>query len=82
MVSEGQAEPWEAVTVPPNPARHALYSCPPEQLIRAYNAAIGWSPPETPLHAYLFWGAEYWVVRDRSGDPSYLQAFERVLASA
>src|SRR5713101_1538074 len=82
MVSEGQAEPWEAVTVPPNPARQALYSCPPEQLIRAYNAAIGWSRPETPLHAYLFWGAEYWVVRDRSGDPSYLQAFERVLTSA
>jgi hypothetical protein len=38
-----------------------------------------WSNPGSPLYAYLFWGAEYWVLRDRSGDPSYLQAFARVL---
>ena len=82
MVSEGQAEPWEAITVPPNPQRHALYSCPPEQLIRNYNAALAWSRPASPLYAYLFWGAEYWVLRDRSGDPSYLQAFARILESA
>ena len=82
MVSEGQAEPWEAVTVPPNPQRQASYSCPPEQLIRNYDTAIAWSAPGAALHAYLFWGAEYWVMRDRAGDPSYLQAFGRILEQA
>src|SRR5262249_5829112 len=33
MVSEGQAEPWEAVTAPPNPRAGAMYSCLPEQVI-------------------------------------------------
>jgi hypothetical protein len=82
MVSEGQAEPWEAVTVPPNPQRQAMFSCPPEQLISTYNAAIGWSTSEAPLDAYLFWGAEYWMLRERSGDGSYLQAFARIVAQA
>ena len=31
------------------------------------------------LDAYLFWGAEYWLLRDLRGDPSYLGAFARVL---
>jgi hypothetical protein len=82
MVSEGQAEPWETATTPPSPQRRVMYSCPPEQLVRNYNAAIGWSRPAEPIHAYLFWGAEYWVLRDRCGDPSYLQAFARVLEQA
>lgn len=81
MVSEGQAEPWEAVTVPPNPQREVMFSCPPEQLISTYNTAIGWSS-QPPLDAYLFWGAEYWVLRDRSGDGSYLQAFARTVEQA
>jgi hypothetical protein len=82
MVSEGQAEPWETMTTPPNPGRQAMYSCPPEKLVGNYNAAIGWSRPEDPIYAYLFWGAEYWVLRERSGDPSYLQAFARILDRA
>ena len=82
MVSEGQAEPWETTTTPPNLERHAMYSCPPEQLVRNYNAAIAWSRPDDPIYAYLFWGAEYWVLRDKSGDPSYLEAFARVLAQS
>ena len=79
MVSEGQAEPWEAVTKPPNPEMRAMFSCSPSEIIRNYNAAMGWSGDEAPLYAYLFWGAEYWILRSRSGDPSYLQAFERIL---
>jgi len=79
MISEGQAEPWETTTVPPSPERHAAFSCLPEQLIDNYSAAMGWSVKGVPLYAYLFWGAEYWLLRDRSGDPSYLQAFARVL---
>jgi hypothetical protein len=82
MVSEGQAEPWETMTTPPNPGRQAMYSCPPEQLVKNYNAAIGWSRLDDPIYAYLFWGAEYWVLRSRSGDPSYLQAFSRILDQA
>jgi glycosyl hydrolase family 42 (putative beta-galactosidase) len=82
MVSEGQAEPWEAMTVPPNPQQRALFSCRPENAIRNYNAAMEWSDPTNPMYAYLFWGAEYWILRDRSGDPSYLQAFARIVAES
>jgi hypothetical protein len=82
MVMEGQAEPWEAVTVPPNPKGRAAFSCPPEQLIRNYNTALTWLPPGDSLYAYLFWGAEYWILREKSGDPSYLRTFARILDNA
>ncbi|HEY2550907.1 MAG TPA: beta-galactosidase [Streptosporangiaceae bacterium] len=80
MIAEGQAEPWEAVTTPPSPAGRVMYSCPPEQMIRNYSLAARWQR-HLPggLWAYLFWGAEYWLLRASQGDPSYLQAFERVL---
>jgi hypothetical protein len=79
MVAEGQAEPWETATVPPNPPGKSMFSCGPHHLIENYNSAISWSSRETPLYAYLFWGAEYWILRARSGDPSYLDAFQRLL---
>jgi hypothetical protein len=82
MVSEGQAEPWEAVTVPPNPDTEGMYSCLPEQIIATYNACMRRSQPASPLYAYLFWGAEYWVLRKQSGDASYLNAFARTLEHA
>ncbi|WP_163513389.1 hypothetical protein [Fodinicola acaciae] len=80
IVAEGQAEPWETVTVPPNPTSNAMFSCLPENLIDNYNRCMRWSrSARTPLSAYLFWGAEYWLLRHRQGDSSYLRAFERVL---
>ena len=79
MVAEGQAEPWETTTLPPNPAGKTMFTCGPHHLIENYNAAISWSSRETPLYAYFFWGAEYWILRARSGDPSYLGAFQRLL---
>jgi hypothetical protein len=79
MVTEGQAEPWETVVEPPSPHAGAMYSCTPEQLVANYNACIQWTPA---LQAYLFWGAEYWLLRAQSGDDSYLQAFARVLEEA
>ncbi|MEV4624017.1 beta-galactosidase [Asanoa sp. NPDC049573] len=80
MVTEGQAEPWEAVTVPPSPTARAASSCPPERIIKNYNDWLRWaSQARTELSAYLFWGAEYWVMRDRQGDSSYLDAFTRLL---
>jgi hypothetical protein len=83
MVSEGQAEPWEAVTTPPNPQSQGMYSCLPEHVIDNYNQWMRWSrQAETSLDAYLFWGAEYWMLRQQSGDPGYLQAFARVLDNA
>ena len=80
MVCEGQAEPWEAVTRPPSEPGVGMYSCLPEQVIDVYNQCIRWNdePPVT-LSAYLFWGAEYWLLREREGDPSYLNAFQRIL---
>ena len=80
MISEGQAEPWEAVTNPPNPPGRSMSSCTPELLIENYNRCMGWArEAEFPLDAYIFWGAEYWIMRDRSGDRRYLRAVERVL---
>jgi hypothetical protein len=82
LVSEGQAEPWETVTTPPSPASQAMYSCLPEQVILNYNAWLGQVSPAAPLYAYLFWGAEYWLLRKQGQDPSYLGAFQRILDHA
>jgi hypothetical protein len=82
MIAEGQAEPWEAVTIPPNPHGQGMYSCLPEQIITNYNACMRWSQREVPLYAYLFWGAEYWMLRKQCQDPSYLQAFARIFEHA
>ena len=79
LISEGQAEPWETVTTPPNPDGQRMFSCLPEQMIHNYNAWLSESDPEAGLYAYLFWGAEYWLLRKRGGDSSYLGAFERIL---
>jgi hypothetical protein len=79
MIAEGQAEPWEAVTTPPNPAGRAMYSCRPEDLITNYSRCVRWGGQDRVLEAYLFWGAEYWLARNAAGDPSYLRAFARVL---
>ncbi len=83
MITEGQAEPWEAVTTPPDPRGRVMYSCPPQQLIRTYNRCMrGFRQAGTDPWAYLFWGAEYWLLRQQHGDPSYLQAFIRILDGA
>jgi hypothetical protein len=83
MITEGQAEPWETVTTPPNPHRLAMYSCMPEHVIENYNQCMRMArQADFPLDAYLFWGAEYWTLRERSGDSSYLDAFARILQNA
>jgi hypothetical protein len=79
LITEGQAEPWEAVTTPPNPRDQGMYSCLPEQIINNYNIWMHESGPENSLYAYLFWGAEYWMLRKQSFDGSYLHAFARIL---
>jgi hypothetical protein len=79
LVAEGQAEPWEAVTTPPNPHGQGMYSCLPERLICNYNAWMDAAGPGTSLYAYLFWGAEYWILRRQAADSSYLGAFARLL---
>ncbi|MFZ0217678.1 MAG: beta-galactosidase, partial [Candidatus Dormiibacterota bacterium] len=80
MVSEGQAEPWEAVTVAPDPRGETMYSCGPADLIRTYDDSLREARRAgVTLGGYLFWGVEYWVRRAEGGDSSYLDAFERVL---
>jgi hypothetical protein len=81
LISEGQAEPWESVTTPPNPQRQAMFSCLPEHIIRNYNDCLE-GDGQTGLYAYLFWGAEYWLLRQQAGDASYMQAFQRILEEA
>lgn len=83
MISEGQAEPWEAVTTPPNPdGAWGMCSCLPEHVIENYNQCVSWTRYAASLYAYLFWGAEYWVLRHHSGDERYLKAFARILDHA
>jgi Beta-galactosidase len=82
LITEGQAEPWETITTPPNPAKQGMYSCLPEHLIGNYNTCMRWYEHQTSLYAYLFWGAEYWMLRKQAMDPSYLQAFVRILEHA
>ncbi|HLZ10833.1 MAG TPA: beta-galactosidase [Chloroflexota bacterium] len=79
MISEGQAEPWEVTTIPPNLPATAMASCRPEEVITNYNACLDWFAADPSPYAYLFWGAEYWMLREQSGDSSYLQAFARIL---
>jgi hypothetical protein len=82
MISEGQAEPWEAVTTPPSLPGMAMASCPPERVIENYNRCVRLArETSSPLDAFLFWGAEYWLLRQQAGDESYLGAFERILAN-
>ncbi|MHB8587476.1 MAG: beta-galactosidase [Candidatus Dormibacteraceae bacterium] len=82
MIAEGQAEPWEAVTTPPNPAGRTMASCPPERVIENYNRCLVLARESgSPLDAYLFWGAEYWLLRQQGGDESYMGAFKRILTS-
>jgi hypothetical protein len=79
MITEGQAEPWEAVTTPPSPEGRGMYSCLAERVIETYNGCMRWTRDGgLAPQAYLFWGAEYWLLRQRSGDPSYVRAFERI----
>ena len=59
-----------------------MFSCMPEHIISNYNTCMGWFGEQNPLYAYLFWGAEYWLLRRQSMDPSYLQAFVRILENA
>ena len=82
MIAEGQAEPWETVTIPPNPDLQGMYSCMPEQVINNYNTCMRWSQQEASLYAYLFWGAEYWMLRKQCADSSYIRAFARILENA
>jgi hypothetical protein len=83
MVTEGQAEPWETSTVPPNPAGRFPSSCTPDDLVNNYNSCMTWvRQAQMALDAYLFWGAEYWLLRQQTGDPRYLEAFQRILAEA
>ena len=83
MITEGQAEPWEAVTVPPSPSGRSMYSCPPELVIENYNRCIGWAREAGfELDAYIFWGAEYWLARQQAGDLRYLDAVARVLSES
>jgi hypothetical protein len=82
IISEGQAEPWEAVTTPPSPAGRAMASCPPERVIENYNRCLLLGREAGgALDVYLFWGAEYWLLRQQAGDETYLDAFKRILAT-
>jgi hypothetical protein len=83
FITEGQSEPWETATTPPSPQVSGMWSCLPEHVIGNYNRCIHWSQSSgVTLGAYLFWGAEYWLRRQRSGDQRYLKAFARVLERA
>ena len=70
------------MTTPPSLAGQGLFSCLPEHVIANYNAWLADDGTPAGLYAYLFWGAEYWMLRQQGGDRSYLQAFDRILELA
>lgn len=67
---------WQAEHEAVDPLGMEHSCCLPEQVIENYNQCMRWA---APLYAYLFWGAEYWVLRLRQEDPRYLRAFARVI---
>ncbi len=81
MVAEGQSEPWELTVIPPSPQHYALYSCTPQNLIENYNFWASCAECR-PMYSYLFWGAEYWVLRANNGNRQYLDAFAKILSNA
>jgi hypothetical protein len=57
-----------------------MYSCLPEDIIGNYNRGLRLARQASlGCAAYLFWGAEYWLLRHQHGDSSYLQSFARAL---
>lgn len=80
MIIEGQAEPWELSIVPPTPEQGSSHSCTPADMLRTYTY---WADDLRSglLDAYLFWGAEYWIARDKQGDSRYLRAFARLFGA-
>ncbi len=81
MITEGQAEPWEAVTVPLE-NDDAMDGSLSEDVINNYSHATRRTQQRAGVTgaAYLFWGVEYWLLRRGGGDSRYLDAFARVLA--
>ena len=56
MIAEGQAEPWEAITAPPDPPDGGMYSCLPGGVIENYNRAALYSHRAgLSCSAYLSW---------------------------
>jgi hypothetical protein len=52
-------------------------------MIGHYNRCVRWSRRTPPgASAYLFWGAEYWLLRASQGDSTYVRAFSRILDEA
>ena len=52
-------------------------------MIENYNQCMSWAEQEAfCLYAYLFRGAEYWVLRQQGGDTRYLRAFARIFENA
>lgn len=65
---------------PSQPPGRGMYSCLPEHVIDNYNQTMCWHRDGfSDAWAYLFWGAEYWLLRRQHGDHRYLDAFTRVL---
>ena len=63
--------------------KRLMISCRPEDVIDNYNRCLRWARQAGfVLDAYLFWGAEYWILRAQHGDSSYRQAFVRILERA
>jgi hypothetical protein len=61
---------FERHTVPPSPQGYGMYSCLPEHMIANYNQCVRWTRRTSQgASAYLFWGAEYWLLRARQAMP-------------
>jgi hypothetical protein len=61
------------------PGQPRLRQLPARAGHRELQQCLRWAGRGGGIDTYLFWGAEYWVMRDLQGDPRYLDAYARIL---
>jgi hypothetical protein len=73
---------WREVPVEPRRQTKLGASFRPPQ-VDALGLDVGWARDGNfELDAYVFWGAEYWIARQQSGDARYLDAIARIMSES
>ena len=70
LISEGQAEPWETQTTPPNPPGQGMSSCLPEHLIGNYNDCLSARRRPAGCTPICFGGRSIGCYVSRAGTPA------------
>ncbi|MFS8159012.1 MAG: hypothetical protein ACMG6E_02145 [Candidatus Roizmanbacteria bacterium] len=71
-ITELQAEPWKKDLHKGNSDDSSLLSAP--DISQSYQSALKIDP-----EAIFFWGCEYWIWKEKNGDPSYSNAIKEIV---